>query len=144
VRDKGQSDPPTDLLGSCQKGPFLRPLHPASALTPIKGDPDLLGQAARALTYHYCRKQTLGPWVGRELTTHRGNPQVATLNGPRCPLQPAGSCEGGQDPVTEATQDPDTGATRVPVTEAAQVPVTQAAQDPGGAQAGPLGAETGL
>ena len=69
---------------------------------------------------------------------------MATLNGPRCPLQPAGSCEGGQDPVTEATQHPDTGATRLPGTEAAQVPGTQADQDPEAAQAGPLGAETGL
>ena len=69
---------------------------------------------------------------------------MATLNGPRCPRQPAGSCEGAQDPVTEATQDPDTEATRVPVTQAAQVPVTQAAQDPWWLLAGPLGAETGL
>ena len=70
VRDKGQSDPPTDLMGGCQKGPFSRPLRPASALTPSKGDPDLLGQAAMALTYDYCRNQTLAPWLDTDLTTH--------------------------------------------------------------------------
>ena len=56
---------------------------------------------------------------------------MATLNAPRCPRQPAGSCDTAQDPVSQAAHDPVTEATRLPVSQAARDPVTQAARYPG-------------
>ena len=115
---EGQSDPASEPLGSCQKAPFSSTLRPAQPLTAGKGDPDVFVQAARALSYDYCRRQPLGRWLGGDLTSHRGSPQVAALHGGHCPCLQAGSCQGAARTVGRDRNAPLRRAVTVPLQRA--------------------------
>ena len=81
VASDAQSGPKNGVQKRAQSSLISRTLSPASLLAPIDADPNMFGHTTRVLSCDYCRNHSTDPYVRGDLTSHFGNPQVATLKG---------------------------------------------------------------